>query len=356
MTFVPVWYPIHSPPKVDPATGEIGNKHRYNDTMTGEFWDDILDNDKDFVEKDYDEMERLKEKFHKLTSYNVSDVRYESPFEGKYDKDFIKIPMKYTGKMDVKEVSLDLFRSISKYTYASELNKQLVESLPLARALTRVVERADEHRTPKDQQNTRINAIRRIISAQFEGQKSNLDLQKLGSFEKPAAAIINLAKYLATWSTIKINVPASIANVVNAFFQNIINAGNHLYSKKTFFEAQGLYATRFFPAWQRDYAQNRLGQLTLESQMADTWEFVQTETMEGVIGEKSSKSKLYDFLGGNFLFNMREWGEVYVQASVGIAALQETKVNLGQDVISLIDAYELDEKGVIKLKDGIDKE
>ena len=42
--------------KVDPATGEIGNKHRYNDTMTGEFWDDILANPnfKDYVRKQYE--------------------------------------------------------------------------------------------------------------------------------------------------------------------------------------------------------------------------------------------------------------------------------------------------------------
>jgi hypothetical protein len=60
-------------------------------------------------------------------------------------------------------------------------------------------------------------------------------------------------------------------------------------------------------------------------------------------------------IGANWLFNMREWGETYVQSRVWISAMQELKVNYKQDVISLIDAYELDSNGIIQLKEGVDK-
>lgn len=299
--------------------------------------------------------ESIKEKYNALTSYNVSDVRYESPFDGKYEKDFIKIPMKLTGKIDIDKISYDLQKNISSYTYASELNKKLAEALPLARALARVVEKADEYKPRKKKQNTRIRAIQKIILKEFEGQKTNLDLKKIGEAEKPITATINLMKYLASWATIKINIPAAVANVVNAINQNWINAGNSLYSKKTFASSAGIYATRFFPQWQRDYYENKLGELSLESQLADVWEPVQGITIESKLGEKFSQSKAYDTLSANWLFNMREWGEYHAQSRVWLAALQETKVNYNQDVISLVDAYELDSDGIIKLKDGIDK-
>jgi hypothetical protein len=298
---------------------------------------------------------RIKESYRNITSYDTEDSRYESPFDGKYDKDFIKVPMKYTGKIDIEKVSLDLFRSISKYTYSSELNKKLVDSLSVARALARVVEGVDINKPIKKQSNIRKNAIRKIIIKEFEGQKSNLDLAKLGEWEKPVFATINAAKYLAVWSTIKINIPAAIANVVNAVNQNWINAGNNLYSKKTFATSLGTLVTRFYPEWQKDYYENKLGNLSLESQMFDVFEPIQGITLQDTIGEKSSQSKLYDTIAANWLFNMREWGEKYVQSRTWIAAISETMVDYNQGSILLIDAYELDENGVIKLKEGIDK-
>ena len=137
--------------------------------------------------------------------------------------------------------------------------------------------------------------------------------------------------------------------------QNLVNAGNDLYSNKTYATSLEDYSTRFFPAWQRDYYENKLGNLSLESQLVDVWNPIQSEEIQKTIGEKFSKSIAYDTLSANWLFNTREWGEFFVQSRTWISALKETKVNLGQDVISLIDAYELDDKGFIKLKDGIDK-
>jgi len=299
--------------------------------------------------------ERIKEKYNKLTSYNESDVSYESPFEGKYDKDFIKIPMKYIGKIDLNEVSLNLQKSISRYNYSSELNKQLVETLPVARALNRVLENNDVHKPNKKKNPHRKNAIQKLIIREFEGKKSNLELENLGAGKKPVAATINLMKYLAAWSSIRLNIPAAVTNVVNAVAQNWINAGNHLYSKSSYALSELIYATRFFPNWQRDYYENKLGNLSIESQLVDVWQPVQGETIEENIGKKFSQSKAYDTLAANWLFNLRNWGEFYVQTRTWISALYETKVNYGQDVISLIDAYELDSDGIIKLKDGVDK-
>jgi hypothetical protein len=42
--------------KVSQETGEVGNKVRYNDTQTAEFWNDIVDNEsfQEFVRKKYE--------------------------------------------------------------------------------------------------------------------------------------------------------------------------------------------------------------------------------------------------------------------------------------------------------------
>jgi len=175
-----------------------------------------------------------------------------------------------------------------------------------------------------------------------------------------AEKISNLLKGATVLKSIAFDIPASIANVVNAEFQNFINSSNGYITKSDLGIAHQQFFTEYIPAFLKDYKNNHIGEESLQSQIFDLFEFVQSETYESKLGEKISNSKIKDALSLNWIKNHRQWGELFVQTVNGLAYLNATKVeqtiNGETNTISLSQAYELDSHGEIQLKEGIDEE
>lgn len=294
---------------------------------------------------------RVREFYNDLTNFDTTDSQYVPPFEGRYTKDYVKVPQKYISNISADLVSLDLYRNITGYNNSAEVNKQLIESLPIGKALERIIDRTDKNTSKKWYQlDNRKRAIRRIIGANFEGKKSNLETDS-----KIVLFITNILKKLGAISSIKLNVPSTIANLFNAMVQNQVNAGNELFNYSTYASSLYDYTSRFFPSWQKDIYYNKLGSTSLEGQLIDLWEPVQGTSISEVIGTKSSQSKIYSSINPfSWISKVREYSEFFVQSRTWIAALKEVKVDYNGGVISLLDTYELDNNGIIKLKDGID--
>lgn len=309
----------------------------------------------------------IKDKIQSLTDFNSDEGNFESVFADKYGNEFTSVPIKYTGKLESENVSLDIFKSIMKYMYSAKVNKKLVELSPVATALERVLSQPEYK--PKDlsktikgrlgnplgKTNVRLSAVQNIVRRQFEGQEKKYELgQKV-------EAVLGAIKGLTVIKTIAFDIPASIANVVNAEYQNFINSSNGYISKKNLGKAHSIFLTEWFPAFQKDYFENKLGEKSLQSQLFDLYEFVQSHSFEEHVGSKLSQSKIKDALTLNWLRNHREWGELFVQTLNGLAYLDATKIeqtnsDKSKNTISLLQAYELDEDGIVKLKDGISKE
>jgi len=307
----------------------------------------------------------IKAKLSAITDFSQGEGKFEAVFADKYGNEFTSVPIKYTGKLVPEDVSLNLYRSISKYYFSAKLNQKLIEISPIANSLQRILGEpaykpldllkrvVGKGTSPKGKSNIRAQAVENIVQRIFEGQEKKMELGE--KFEKIAA----LLKGLTVIKTIAYDIPASIANVLNAEKESFINASNGYITHKNLGKAHSLFFSQYFPAFFNDYKLNKLGVQSLQSQIFDTFEFVQSHTYEDKVGEKFSQSKIKDALALNWLKNHREWGELFVQSVNALAYLDATLIEQEQPdgsikSIPISQAYELDSNGVIQLKEGID--
>lgn len=310
---------------------------------------------------------RIVSKWKSFTDYSQGDGVFEYVFADKYGNEHVSVPIKYTGDLDVSDVSLDLFKGISKYSTSLKLNKKLVEISPIQQALQRILGSPTHQpldlakkvvgtdKSPKSKTNTRQLAVQNIVRRVFEGQEKQMEL---GEFGEKSSSIV---KSLTVLKSIAFDIPASIANVVNAEAQNFINSSNGYISLSDLGKAHSLFFTDYLPAFLNEYRKNHIGEEALQSQIFDIFNFVASETYESKVGERVSQSKIKDSLALNWVRNHRQWGEVFVQTVNALAYLNATKVEQtlpdgSKITIPLYEAYELDSNGEIKLKDGIDEQ
>lgn len=309
----------------------------------------------------------IKSKIESYTDANEDNGNFKSVFADKYGNEYTSVPIKYTNKLDIEDISLDIHKAVIKYTYSAKLHEKLLNLLPVSNALERVLKNPDFQpvdtskiirgykniislRNPKTGRNLRASAVENIRKRIFEGKEKKMELGER------TETIIGSLKGLTVIKTIAYDIPASVANVVNGTVQNLINGSDGYISHKNLGKAHNTFFTTWIPAFQKDYWENKIGEKSLQSQLFDLYGFVQSESFEETLGEKISQSKIKDFLALNWLKNHREWGEIFLQTVNGIAYLDATMVAQGQNTISLLNAYELDENGKIKLKDNISKE
>ena len=310
---------------------------------------------------------RIVSKWKSSTDYSQGEGVFDYVFADKYGNEHVSVPIKYTGKVDVSDVSLDLFKGIFKYSTSLKLNKKLVEISPIQQALQRILGTPSHQplelakkvvgtdKSPKSKTNTRQLAVQNIVRRVFEGEEKKMEL---GETIERASSIV---KGLTVLKSIAFDIPASIANVINAESQNFVNSSNGYISLSDLGKGHSLFFTDYLPAFLKDYKDNHIGEESLQSQIFDIFNFVASETYESKVGEKLSQSKIKDALSLNWLKNHRSWGELFVQSVNALAYLNATKVEQtlpdgSKITIPLYQAYELDTKGEIKLKEGIDEE
>lgn len=308
---------------------------------------------------------RLMSKFNSSVDYSQGEGTFQSVFADKYGNEYVSVPIKYTGKLEISDVSLDIFKGVSRYSTSVRLNKKLIEISPIQQALQRILGNPSHDpldlkkkikggsKSPKSKTNTRQYAVQNIVRRVFEGEEKKMELGET------AEKFINILKGATVLKSIAFDIPASLVNVFSAETQNLINSTDGYITTADLAKAHQIYATDYAPAFLKDYADNHIGQESLQSQIFDLFEFVQGETYESKIGEKISNSKIKDGLGINWIKNNRSWGESFVQTALGLSFLNATKVeqtiNGQTTTIPLQEAYELDLKGIIQLKEGIDE-
>lgn len=310
--------------------------------------------------------ETIKAKWNAITNFSQGEGNFQQVFADKEGNQFTSVPIKYKDKMDVENVSLDLFRGNMKYTFSAYTNRKLIDIFPTANSLQRILGNPSykpldllkkivkKGISPKGSTNITAKAIDNIVKREFEGQEKKMELGKTG--EK----ITSILKTATVLKTIAFDVPASTANVINAEAQMIINAGNGYTTIKNLGAAHAIFFKEYLPAFFNDYKQNKLEVNSLQSQIFDLYGFVSSHKLEDSVGEKYGQSKIKDFLALNWIKNHREWGEVFVQTLNGISFLDATKIEQelldgSKKLITLNEAYELDSNGVIKLKEGVPK-
>lgn len=296
------------------------------------------------------------------------DINFKSPLEkeeeeknkrykNSYSQDFFKIPIKFTEAKEADLVSLDLQRSYSLYNESVSRNKLLLEKLPIAKSLKRLLEDTNEDNTKDSVKNT-LTAVLDIIMRDFEGSTSYRDIA--GS--KAAITAIKTSKKIAGIALIKYNIQAAAKNLTSASAQNWIFSNNNLFSSKAYATSKYTYNVKFIPGIIADKLGNRLGKRSLSSQMFVLWQPLMGMTIEDFIGDKAGNSTGINIAPHwNLIQVGREITEGLVQTRPWIAALLSTYVERtlpdgSKDLITLYDAYELDADGFITVKEGVDKQ
>ena len=296
------------------------------------------------------------------------DINFKSPLEkeeeeknkrykNSYAQDFFKIPIKFTAAKEADLISLDLQRSYSLYNESVSRNKLLLEKLPIAKSLKRLLEDTNEDNTKDSVKNT-LTAVLDIIMREFEGSTSYRDIEN----NKSVISGVKVLKTLAGAALIKFNIMAAKVNLLTATFQNFIFSNNQLYNSVGYYKSLYTYKKIFIPGILADKIGNRIGKRSLASQMFVLWQPVMGMNIEDYIGDKTGNSTGINLVEHyNPVKLLRDLSEGLVQSRPWVAALRTAKVERtlpdgSKDIIDLWDIYELDADGFLTVKEGVDKE
>lgn len=298
---------------------------------------------------------RIKETWLSMTSYDYDSDNYtvkEPRFGGRYIKNFINIPMKFTYTLPVDIITYNFALSIPKYHEAAEINKVSVENIPISKAITRVLEPISEEKGGK-----RKAAIRRVLGAEFEGKRSNIELTHLPASVRKSAVFINsLIRKMAIWATIKLSLPSSFANILEAKTSNWQKAlANRAYSPKDLLKAEG-QSWEYIYSWIKDWYQNDLTKKSMHTKLEELFEPIQGNPLSEKLGKNFASSPTLDIITFKPILEFRGFGEEYVQTNQWLAIMNATKIvrthNGITENITLADAYEHDGTW-LKLKEGV---
>jgi hypothetical protein len=296
------------------------------------------------------------------------DINFKSPLEkeeeeknkrykNSYAQDFFKIPIKFTAAKEADLISLDLQRSYSLYNESVSRNKLLLEKLPIAKSLKRLLEDTNEDNTKDSVKNT-LTAVLDIIMREFEGSTSYRDIEN----NKSVISGVKVLKTLAGAALIKYNIMAAKVNLLTATFQNFIFSNNQLYNSVGYYKSLYTYSKIFIPGILADKIGNRIGKRSLATQMFVLWQPVMGMNIEDYIGDKTGNSTGINLVEHyNPVKLLRDLSEGLVQSRPWVAALRTAKVERtlpdgSKDIIDLWDIYELDADGFLTVKEGVDKE
>jgi hypothetical protein len=285
----------------------------------------------------------------KITDDTISD---ESPDVFSLKKGAADIAVPYLDEMDINDVSTDLRKSLLQYGMALKTNEVLKEALPYAKSLREIFEKNVPKTNDKklfgisSGKNNRLDALDVYVAREFYGQS------KVYEMGPTADKVVGVIKGLGALKFLKFNISSDIVNFTDAMTQNFINAGNNHYTQRQYHQSAALH-TRIMGNTFNDFF-NELGKYSADTLLFRAFEGVQEKTLHETLAQ--GKSKLKYGMSLDVLMGLRSKTEYYAQSRIYSAYMYATKVDSKEGLISLADAYELNSKGNIQLKAGVDKE
>jgi len=287
------------------------------------------------------------------------------------------IPVKYKGTLNSEDVSLDLLRSINKYTESTNTKKALMEIHPFIKALESMLEQyghkdiskiriavnkflnfarkqlnipipAQQEDAPISQSNyTRLENIRRLEKRDYQG------IYKEGLFLNGRTAFTDALDYylispLMSFSGLSILGFDYIGSTVNSLAGNgykyLDAISNRSFTVKDAIEAENTYVTKVIPSLLAD-GEQELGVKSFYGQLIDLFD-PQQKTSDK-LGNKYTSNRLLTSLSflKSALTNPRDYGEHQIAITTMLAMLKNVRVEYQGESISVIDAFELNKDG-----------
>ena len=298
---------------------------------------------------------RIKSKYQALEEY--SSETGNAPIAEDDELDFLEtgvsgrrssIPIAYTQKMNINDVSRDVRRSILSYGGSLKSAQVLKEALPFAEALREVYKKPIEEKNKYkfwETKNNRLNALEYYINRDFFGVGKAYEIGQFGDRVFSGVKGLAVVKFLGS------NVSSILTNLADGVNQNIIQAGHGRYSRADYFKSYKLFTDVTGNAF-KDFFDETLGKYSASTQLLEAMEPVSDEGLEANLTK--GKSRLRYALSLDVITGNRSKTEFYIQARIYAAYMYSQKVSYKGETIPLSEAYELGANGVLKLKDGID--
>lgn len=286
------------------------------------------------------------------------------------------IPIYFRNNLDAKDTSLDLFANVLRYvdmvnTYKArnevmetgmflidKLGKRDVgeQSTFLRNMMSNVGKRLNIKIQHTKERGTSLSQrrIEKFVEMIVFG-RSNKEY-RLGNFRLDKAVGMLMAH--ASYSSFGIHVDALSRIFMGAssnFLQQVIQqtievVGDPDLSLKTIARGQELFSKYSHDILLKDFG--KAGKKTLMGQLIDRYDVVQGEFRD-TIGNKVSGSTARKLMSSDALFFHRHLSEYEPQVAFFLGVADSIKVEGPEGEMTLLEAYELDENGDIRLKKGV---
>jgi len=285
------------------------------------------------------------------------------------------VPIRGVYRIELDKVSPDVIRNIFRYQASAILQTKLIESSALVEGILETLDdpanapkdlsKADKAKfkmegvlesisKSKDKTYNRREQVRSLLLRELQGrnvvgiEESNPWLFKLTNYMQKTAGIATLA----------VNIPSDLKNRYGQIVQNIIEASGGQFINLKSLALGKVYATKTMIEWSSKgiYAK---GNQSLSVQIVQAFDPAFKTSSE--YGKSVGRSMIKDLIDGSWMYDFRKFGEFEAALQLFGGFMHhkyiDQKTSNGTIIpIRYIDAWELDEDGVMKLKDGIDPE
>ena len=283
------------------------------------------------------------------------------------------IPVEGLFKLDLDRVDPDVIQNILKYGMSLEAQSVLFENLPFAQAILDTMEESSpknmksydkiaaklgkkKRPSKKFTTNHAHEQLKSLINREFFGIVQSDFVQR----NPEIAKIVSSLQRMSTVSALALNIPSDLKNKYGAMVQVAIEAaGNEFFNMKDF-AAGRVFAFEAMMNWSSLGSKGiyAIGPAALTTQLIEMFDPVFKTKDE--FGRSVQRSMWKDLVNGEWLYMHRRFGEMEVGITMFGSFMNGTKIeqviNGEKHIIKLKDAFEQDENGIAKLKEGIDLE
>jgi LysM repeat protein len=306
--------------------------------------------------------------FSRGYNYNAENNLVNTDLKG---NEISYIPVEGIYNLELDNTDADVISGLFRYGNSIKTQGKLLESLPLVESIVNTLQ--DPANQPKNLDafskglfnlrgtlknptkkggvNNRLGQVVSLMEREYFGKQT-------ASFEETnprLAKWLDQIQGLSTRASLAVNIPSDIKNQFSGYVQSIIESiGGEFVTTKDYALAIP-WATQAMLTWASKDAY-AIGPGSLSGQIIQR--FDPTFSTEDKFGQSVTKSIVKDLFNGSWMYAHRKFGEMDVAVKLFASFLHGTKVtrivNGKETFIRYVDAFELDENGIIKLKDGVD--
>jgi LysM repeat protein len=301
-------------------------------------------------------------------NYNAENNLVNTDLQG---NEISYVPVTGIYNLDADNVDADVFNSLFKYGLSVQTQSSLIKSLPLVNSIMETLEdpanqpknldafskgiytlrKKQQHPTRTNAANNRAGQVRSLVEREYYGR------QVVGIEENHPV----LSKWLNTLTSrssraaLALNIPSDLKNQISGYIQTIIESSGNRFISGRDLALSASWTTAAMLEWTTKGIYE-VGPGAVSTQLVQVFDPTFKATDEN--GKPVYRSLYKDLVNGDWMYMHRKFGEMEVAMRLFGAFLHAEKIeqNYSDGTKSLIrynEAWEKDDNGILKLKEGI---